>query len=67
LPGSGQELNLAVQRSKDLESLSVDMELFAMPHFNQMRPVFDIKKFYANIITFDEDDYANGMLDVNGA
>jgi len=32
-----------------------------------MRPVFDIKKFYASIITFDEDDIANGVLDVEGA
>lgn len=29
-----------------------------------MRPLFDIKKFYANIISFDEDDVANGLLDV---
>jgi ATP-dependent DNA helicase 2 subunit 1 len=29
-----------------------------------MRPMFDIRRFYANIITFDEDEFANGLLDV---
>ena len=56
-----------MQRAKDLEGLNVDIELFALPHFNQMRPTFDIKRFYANIITFDEGDYTNGLLDVEGA
>jgi hypothetical protein len=32
-----------------------------------MRPLFDIKKFYANIISYDEDEIANGLLDVEGA
>lgn len=29
--------------------------------------MFDIRRFYANIITFDEDEFANGLLDVQGA
>jgi hypothetical protein len=32
-----------------------------------MIPLFDIKKFYASIITFDEDEIANGVLDIEGA
>ena len=32
-----------------------------------MRPLFDIKKFYANIISYDEDEIVNGLLDVEGA
>jgi len=32
-----------------------------------MRPVFDIRKFYANIITFDEEEVTNGLLDVDAA
>ena len=32
-----------------------------------MRPTFDIKKFYVSMITFDQDDLANGLLDVEGA
>lgn len=67
MPGSGNDLNLALQRAKDLEGLNVDIELFAMPHFNQMRPTFDVRRFYANIITFDEDEFANGLLDVQEA
>jgi hypothetical protein len=67
MPGSGNDLNLAIQRAKDLASLNVDIELFAMPHYNQMRPMFDIRKFYANIITFDEDEFASALLDVEGA
>ena len=55
------------RRAKDLESLNVDMELFAMPNCNHMRPVFDIKKFFANIITFDEDELTNGLLDIETA
>ena len=58
---------MALQRAKDLEQLNVDLELFPMPQFSQMRPVFDIKKFYANIISFDEDEIANGQLNVEEA
>jgi len=65
--GSAQDQTMALQRAKDLESLNVDIELFPLPNFTQMRPMFDIKKFYASIITFDEDEVANGMLDIEGA
>ena len=66
-PGSIADQNMALQRAKDLESLSVDIELFPVPCYSQMRPLFDIKKFYANIISYDEDEIANGLLDVEGA
>jgi ATP-dependent DNA helicase 2 subunit 1 len=65
--GSAQDQTMALQRAKDLESLNVDIELFPLPNFTQMRPMFDIKKFYASIITFDEDEVANGMPDIEGA
>ena len=58
---------MALQRAKDLESLNVDIELFPLPNCDQMRPVFDIRKFYANIITFDEEEITNGLLDVDAA
>jgi hypothetical protein len=58
---------MALQRAKDLESLNVDIELFPLPNCNQMRPVFDIRKFFASIITFDEEDVQNGLLDVDAA
>lgn len=45
----------------------MDIELFAVPNYLQMRPIFDIKKFYANIISFDEDEVTNGLLDAEGA
>lgn len=36
-----------------------------------MRPQFDVRKFYANLITFDDEDLAtmstNGMLDIEAA
>jgi len=32
-----------------------------------MRPAFDIRKFYANIISFDEDEIDNGIMDVDAA
>jgi hypothetical protein len=32
-----------------------------------MRPIFDIKKFYAHIISFDEDEITNGLLDIDSA
>ena len=55
---------MAVQRAKDLQCVNVDIELFAMPNFSQMHPKFNIRKFYADIISFDEDDVNNGMLDL---
>lgn len=66
-PGNMNDQQLAIQRAKDLEALDVDVELFAMPHYAHMRPIFDIRKFYANIITFDEDELQNGMLDIESA
>jgi hypothetical protein len=45
----------------------VDIELFAVPNHAQMRPIFDIKKFYANIISYDEEEITNGLLDVEGS
>jgi ATP-dependent DNA helicase 2 subunit 1 len=65
--GSAQDQTMALCRAKDLESLDVDIELFPLLNFTQMRPMFDIKKFYASIITFDEDEVANGMPDIEGA
>ena len=47
---------MAEQRANDLASLGVDIELFAMPKPAQNRPVFDVKKFYASIISFDEEE-----------
>ena len=55
---------MALQRAQDLETLNVEIELFPVPCYSQMRPLFDYKKFYANIISFDEDEIANGHLDV---
>jgi len=34
----------------------VDIELFQMPKPHQEKPVFDVKKFFANIISFDEEE-----------
>lgn len=65
--GSTQDYNLTLQRAKDLESLQVDIELFPMPNYSQMRPSFDIRKFYANIVTFDEDEIDHGIIDVDAA
>ena len=55
---------MAQQRASDLAQLNVDIELFPMPRpeselnpeGNQVPPRFDIRKFYANVISFDEDD-----------
>ena len=66
-PGSMSDQNMALQRAKVLEQLNVDIELFPLPQFSQMRPMFDIKRFYANIISFDEEEIANGQLNVEDA
>lgn len=58
---------LSEKRADDLAALDVNIELFPLPAFNQDAPNFDIKKFFANLITFDEDDIADGLLDVDGA
>ena len=57
---------MAVQRAKDLQCVNVDIELFSLPCFSQMHPKFDIRKFYADIITFDEDEVSNGLLNLDG-
>ena len=55
-PGNPNEKSLAQQRANDLSSLEVDIELFPMPKPTQAKPAFDVKKFYGNIITFDEEE-----------
>jgi hypothetical protein len=50
-----------------LESLEIDLELFQMPIFNQVRPVFDIKKFYCHLISFNEEDLDTGVLNIEAA
>ena len=54
-------------RASDLAALDVNVELFPLPAPDQVVPSFDIKRFFANLITFDEDDIADGVLDVEGA
>ena len=57
---------MARQRANDLAELQVDIELFPMPKpqgdqteeskdGQLMPPEFDVRKFYANIISYDED------------
>ena len=48
---------MAKQRAKDLVDLDVDIELFPMPKpdVEEEGPQFDIRKFYANIISYDEE------------
>lgn len=54
---------MARQRANDLAELDVDIELFPMPkplenedlEADLPAPQFDVRKFYANIISFDED------------
>ena len=58
---------MAKQRANDLAELNVDIELFPMPkpdcdqnineQNGELEPYqFDILKFYASIISYDEDD-----------
>ena len=60
-----------------MASLQVDIELFPMPKPDQrvneegepLPPKFEIRDFYANVITMDEDEmgYADMMLGIDGA
>lgn len=50
---------MAKQRAQDLSELNVDIELFPMPKPESedgQEPKFNIKKFFANIITYDEEE-----------
>jgi hypothetical protein len=48
--------------------LNVDIELFPMPlPFSDVEPSFDVRKFYANIITFDEEEMGAELLGIDGA
>ena len=49
-------------RASDLAALDVNVELFPLPAPDQAVPSFDIKRFFSNLITFDEDDIADGVL-----
>ena len=41
---------------KVLEGLDITIELFTMPLFSSTTPVFNVNKFYKNIVSFDEDE-----------
>lgn len=51
--------------------MSVDIELFPLPkpHGEDLdfEPTFDVKKFFANIISFSEDEQYNEMMGLQGA
>ena len=63
-PGTPGDKAMAEQRANDLASLGVDIELFPMPNPHQERPIFDVKKFFANIISFDEEEQFSEMLGI---
>jgi len=66
---------MARQRANDLAELNVDIELFPMPkpYANDaiegkiVVPSFDVRKFYANIISYDEDQQFTELLGIEGA
>lgn len=69
---------MALQRANDLAELSVDIELFPMPKpvdpdeeskddGGHGVPMFDVRKFYANIISYDEDQQFTELLGIEGA
>jgi hypothetical protein len=58
---------MSLQRAKDLESLEIDLELFQMPTYNQVRPLFDVRKFYCHLISFNEEDLDTRVLDIEAA
>ena len=66
-PSNQTDYAMSLQRAKDLEELDVDVELFPLPCFNQVRPIFDVNKFYSSLITYDEEDIASGVLDINAS
>jgi len=77
-PGTENDQLMAQQRANDLAELNVDIELFPMPkpqgHSDEeskngeyAAPVFDVRKFYANIISYDEDQQFTELLGIEGA
>ena len=66
-PVDEDDRELSETRASDLAALEVNIELFPLPASDQLEPSFAIRKFFANLITFDEDDIADGVLDVEAA
>ena len=74
---SEADQRMTQQRANDLAHLNVDIELFPMPKNEAIQnsqggfnpPKFDIKKFYSNVISIDEDEigYADELLGIDGA
>ena len=50
-----------------MAELNVDIELFPMPRPTDDDPIFNIRQFYANIITYDEDQQNAEFLGLEGA
>ncbi|CDW84185.1 ku p70 dna helicase [Stylonychia lemnae] len=65
-PDTQGDREMAQQRASDLSSLGVDIELFPMPKPTHQKPVFDVKKFFANIIQFDEEEQFSETLGIQG-
>ena len=38
-----------------------------MPTYNQVRPLFDVRKFYCQLISFNEEDLDTRVLDIEAA
>jgi ATP-dependent DNA helicase 2 subunit 1 len=45
-----------IDRAKNLTDEDTDIELFPMPHPELDKPQFDVKLFYSNILTIDDED-----------
>ena len=62
-PGTEQDQEMAAQRASDLYQLDVQIELFELPFYSQMRPVFDVSKYFAQILSFNYDDINSQQRD----
>ena len=46
----------AIDRAKSLREDDIDIELFPMPHSQENKKEFDVKLFFSNILTIDDDE-----------
>jgi len=62
-PTKKADRDLAFQHAKHLTEMNINIELFPLKKVNNFK--FDVKKFYADLIAFDQDEVNTGIFDTS--
>ena len=66
-PSSEEDRKACEKKAEDLAAIDVEIELLPLPAYDQATPNFEFKKFFASLITFEDEEMSSSMLKSNFA